>query len=483
VPDGAYAGRPRLNPCLRPFWDANIDPASGKQYRNRVLYGGRASSKTWDACGRLIYMADNARLRVCCCRQFQNKLSESVQPVLVDTIDRFGLGRRFVAHEAKIVNKATKSEFLFYGIWRQIREIKGLEGIDVFLIEEAEALTEEQWLVIEATARKRGAQLWIIFNPYLATDFVYEHFVLNPPPRTLVRLINYEENPFLAPDFLETILELKARDFEEYQHIYLGVPKTDEESSVIKRSWLMAAVDAHLALKVEPKGARRIGFDVADEGKDLNAQVFGHGPLVSWSEQWKGGEDELLKSCTRVYREATNRGAHIVYDSIGVGAMAGAKFGELNLANHLHPPALEPDYAKFITYSKFNAGAGVWRPDAKYARTTTQNKDQFANLKAQTWWLVADRCRNTYNAVRKAEKFKEDEIISFASDTPNLQKLIAELSTPKRDFDQNGRVKVESKKDLLKREVPSPNLADACVSIFAPGLDPMRISAAAIAGA
>jgi phage terminase large subunit len=474
--------RPRLNPALKPFWDANVDPATGKQYRIRVLYGGRASSKTWDACGRLIYMADNARLRVCCCRQFQNKLSESVQPVLVDTIDRFSLGRRFVAHESKIVNKATKSEFLFYGIWRQIREIKGLEGIDIFLIEEAEALTEEQWLIIEATARRRGAQLWIIFNPYLVTDFVYQNFVLNPPPRTIVRLINYEENPFLAPDFRETIEELKVRDFEEYQHIYLGVPKSDEESSVIKRSWAMASVDAHLVLKIEPKGAKRLGFDVADEGPDLNAQVFAHGPLASWSEMWKGGEDELLKSCTRVYNEARARGAHIIYDSIGVGATAGAKFNELNHANR-DPRSPEPDYSKFVTYSKFNAGAAVWRPDARYGHTQTLNKDQFSNLKSQTWWLAADRFRNTYNAVRRGEKFRDDEIVALASDMPNLQKLITELSTPKRDFDRNGRVKVESKQDLLKREIPSPNLADAYISIYAPGLEPMRISAAAIARA
>src|ERR1700757_5196031 len=118
-----------LNPRLKDFW---VTPG----YRNRILYGGRASSKTWDACGFSIYLADNYPLRVCCCRQFANKLSESVQPVLVDTIDRFGLSHRFVPHEHKIVNRATGSEFLFYGIWKQIREIKGLEGIDIFLIEE-----------------------------------------------------------------------------------------------------------------------------------------------------------------------------------------------------------------------------------------------------------------------------------------------------------------------------------------------------------
>jgi phage terminase large subunit len=492
MPDGAQQGfeftsfrhtKPSLNPALKPFWDTNVD-ATGKKVRIRVLYGGRASSKTWDACGRLVYMTDNAHLRICCCRQFQNKLSESVQPVIVDTIDRFGLGKRFDPGESKIVNKYTRSEFLFYGIWRQIREIKGLEGIDIFLIEEAEALTQEQWLIIEATARKRGAQIWIIFNPYLATDFVYQNFVINPPPRTLVRMINYDENPFLAPDFIETIMELKARDFEEYQHIYLGVPKSDEETAVIKRSWIMAAIDAHLALDITGRGAHRIGYDVADEGPDYNAMVYAHMPLVSWADEWKGGELELLKSSTRVWNRARERSAHVIYDNIGMGAFVGAKLNELNHAAFTDKQG-NIDYARFVTHRGFNASGAVWHPDSKYLDTNKTNAEMFANLKAQAWWMAGNRFQNTANAIRHGHKFRDDQLICIASDTPYLPKLITELSTPKRDFDQNGRVKVESKKDMAKPTrvggpAPSTNLADAFVMVCAPGMDPMRISAAAL---
>ena len=95
-------------------------------------------------------------------------------------------------------------------------------------------------------------------------------------------------------------------------------------------------------------------------------------------------------------------------------------------------------------------------------------------MKAQSWWLVADRFRNTYNAVNavkrgeKGESFTDDELISISSGCPFLEQLKFELSTPKRDFDNNGRVKVESKKDLAKRDVPSPNIADAFIEAFAP---------------
>jgi phage terminase large subunit len=450
--------RPTLNPALRGFWTA---PA-----RNRVLYGGRASSKSWDAAGFVTFLADNYKLRVLCVRQFQNRIEESVYALLKIQIDRFGLAGRFDVQQSKIYNTGTGTEFMFYGLWRHIDEIKSLEDIDILWIEEGHNLTEEQWKILEPTIRKAGSQVWLIFNPRLATDFAYKRFVVNPPPNTIVRKINYDENPFLSDTMLKIIGAAKAEDPDEFEHVYGGQPKMDDEGVIIQRKWAMAAVDAHKALGFEAVGRKRIGFDVADSGEDKCAQVYAHGSVVSWADMWKAGEDELLKSCARVYRSARERDSDITYDSIGVGASAGAKFGELNAALK---------EGKRVTYGKFNAGGAIFRPESFY-EPQTKNKDMFSNIKAQAWWLLADRFRNTYNAVRNGHQFKDDELISLSSDTPHLDQIIDELCTPKRDYDQNGRVKVESKKDLAKREVASPNLADAVVMAFAPGSVPMAIN-------
>lgn len=457
----ALLSAPTLNPALREFW---LKPA-----RNRVLYGGRASSKSWDAAGFATFLASNYRLRILCVRQFQNKIEESVYTLLKMQIERFGLNPQFRILDNKIIGRKTRSEFLFYGLWRSIDEIKSLESIDILWIEEAHNLTEAQWKILEATIRKSGSQVWVIFNPRLATDFAYKRFVTNPPPNTVVRLINYDENPFLSETMLAVIEAAKAEDEDEYQHIYRGVPKDNDDSVIIKRSWVMAAIDAHLALGIEPAGRKRIGFDVADSGADKCAAIYAHGPLASWADEWKAGEDELLKSCTRVYEAARERQASVTYDSIGVGAGSGAKFNELNAAGR-----------GIVQHSKFNAGAAIFQPEAQYM-PGTKNKDMFSNIKAQAWWGVADRLRNTFNAVRKGEKYTPDQMIFIDSNMPHLSKLIDELCTPKRDYDQAGRVKVESKKDLAKptREggpVPSPNLADGFIMAFAPGQAPMTIN-------
>ena len=455
-----------LNPALRGFYET-------KNARNFVLYGGRSSSKTYHTAAFCIYLACSYKIKFLCVRQFQNRISDSVKTVLEECIYRLGIEADFSITETGIEHRATGSTFAFFGIQRNLKEIKGIAGIEILWIEEAEDLSEEQWKVLEPTIRAENSKVFIVFNPRFASDFVYKRFVVRPPADTIVRKINYDENPFLSQTMRKLINDKKAEDPDAYAHVYLGEPKDDDDGVVIKRSWAMASIDAHKTLGMTGAGRKRMGFDIADSGQDKCANVYAEGSIVRWADQWNAGEDELLKSCTRTYHAARERNCSITYDSIGVGASAGAKFAELNsvLTSVLR-----------IQFEKFNAGAGVFRPEAQY-ELGIKNKDQFSNIKAQAWWLIADRFRNTYNAVRNGAAFDESELISLDSSTPHLELLIDELTTPLRDYDSNGRVKVESKKDLAKRDVASPNLADAFVMAFAPTPAPMQISAAALASA
>ena len=185
-----------LNPALRDFWQT---PA-----RNRVLYGGRASSKSWDAAGVALHSAQAGPLKVMCVRQFQNKIDDSVYTLLKNRIDGFGF-KTFNVKRNTIDCTSNGSSFVFYGLWRHIEEIKSTEGIDILWIEEAHNLTKEQWEILEPTIRKEGSQVWIIFNPRLVTDFVYRRFIRETPPNTVVRKINYDENPFLSQTMLDII--------------------------------------------------------------------------------------------------------------------------------------------------------------------------------------------------------------------------------------------------------------------------------------
>lgn len=102
-----------------------------------------------------IFLSNKYSLRFCCVRQIQNKIEESVYTLLKIQIDRFGLRHRFRILNNKIINRVTGSEFVFYGLWRNIEEMKSLEGIDVLWLEEAHALTEYQYSALASAPLPR----------------------------------------------------------------------------------------------------------------------------------------------------------------------------------------------------------------------------------------------------------------------------------------------------------------------------------------
>ena len=139
----------------------------------------------------------------------------------------------------------------------------------------------------------------------------------------------------------------------------------------------------------------------------------------------------------------------INYDSIGVGAGAKGEFAELN-TNGL------------IEINGINSGDGVGI--GMYRDTGRQKQDMFYNLRALLWWDMRLRFKRTYEAKNGLETYTEDDLISIPNDT----ELIAELSQPKYLFAENGKIKIESKADMKKRGVKSPNKADALMLAFAP---------------
>lgn len=434
----------QLNPNLRDFWHTQ------KPYK--LLKGGRFSGKTHDAAGMAAFLARNYSIRFLCIRQFQNRIGDSVYTVVKEKIETAGWSDEFDIGVSSIRHRVTGSEFLFYGIARNLNDIKGTEGVDVCWIEEGEGLTELQWSIIDPTIRKEGAEVWILWNPHLITDFVQAKLPALLGDDCIIRHINYTENAFLSDTAREKAERLKEADPDAYRHIYLGEPLSSDDMAVIKFAWVEAAIDAHLKLGLDLSGARAVGYDVADSGADKNACADFNGAICEAMDEWSAPEDELAQSTKRAW--ARVNGGILVYDSIGVGAHVGSTLSEMGIRSG---------------YYKFNAAGAVVNPDREYA-PKIKNNDKFENLKAQAWQDVADRFRNTFNAVTKGEAFAASDLISISGSLAKLEQLKVELSAPRRRYSKRGLDMVESKDELAKRGIASPNLADAFVMGACPHL-------------
>lgn len=416
-----------------------------KPARYKILYGGRGSGKSWAVARLFVEYSRRGSFRFLCCRELQSGISDSVIQLIADTIERYGYQDEFEIQRNYIRHLTTGSLFMFYGLKNNITKIKSLEGISFVWCEEAEAISQDSWDVLIPTIRKEHSEIYITFNPKNILDETYQRFVIDPPSNSIIIKANYHDNPYFPDTLLAEANDCREKDYDLYRHIWEGEPVADSDLAIIKPSWIEAAVDAHKVLKFDPCGMKVIGLDVADEGKDENAMCMGYGSVVTHISSWKQGD--VIDTANRANLFAVNSGADVlVYDSIGVGA--GVKAHLKRTAN--------------ISVIGFNAGGAVINPYLEYT-SGKSNRDMFSNVKAQAWWSVRDRFYKTFRAVRHGDKYPEDELISLDSNLDKLEYLKAELSRPRTDYDNNGRVKVESKKDMKSRGIPSPNLADALI--------------------
>lgn len=438
-----------------------------RKARYKVLYGGRGSGKSYFLAELAVEVSRRIGTVILCAREFQGSLDDSVYQLLIETIDRLGYAEEFDILKSTITHKGTGAKFVFYGIKNNVTKIKSIQGVGVCWVEEAEAVTKNSWDVLIPSIRgDKNAEIWVSFNPKNILDDTYQRFIVYPPKDSIILKANYDINPHFADTpLLADMLECKERDEDLYRHIWLGEPVADSELAIIKPSWIEAAIDAHEKLGFSAAGRRILGFDVADEGDDANATVLRHGSVVTDMRQWRG--QDVIYSADKVYLYAQEQNIdRIVYDNIGVGAGVKAQFRRKN--------------GKVQTLG-FNAGGAVYKPDAKYT-DDKKNRDMFANIKAQAWWMVRDRFYKTWRAVHHGDSYTEDQLISLSSSLHELEYLTAELSRPQVDYDQNGRVKVESKKDMKKRGIPSPNRADALVMAFAPVQGGLNINPKILSG-
>lgn len=426
--------------------------------RYKVYYGGRGSAKSWSVAEALIILAYTKKTRVLCAREIQLSIDESVIKLLADRIHAMGLTKYFEI-QRNTIKGYNGSVFIFSGLRSNITKIKSMEGIDIVWCEEAEKITRMSWEVLIPTIRKDGSEIWVTFNPSDEMDNTYQRFVIDPPHNALVVKVNHDDNPFFPEELRIEMEALKKSDYDLYLHVWEGECLANVDSVIIHPAWVSAAIDAHKTLELEVTGSRSTGLDVADGGPDANAIADVHGFCVTGLQEWHEKGGDVIRVADIGFNHCADNGHdRLVFDSIGVGAGVKARTNQLNEGRN---PKLN--------VVGFNAGGAVYSPNEEYV-TGKKNKDMFSNIKAQMWWQLRDRFHNTYLAVMQDREFEEDEIISLDSEGCGqlLTKLKSELSRPRVSYDKNGKVKVESKEEMKKRELPSPNIADAVVMGFVP---------------
>lgn len=449
--------------------------------RFKVSYGGRGSSKTRTVITILVNNVLYSGWRVVCFRELMEAIAESSYQEIVEEIERRNLNAYFDITKTEISCPSSGGVFKFSGIRAsskrlQNQKLKGFSNFDAAFIDEGESITKDSWNALVPTMRKAGSEIYVCFNPASPLDFIYQAFVTEPiypadlhgRAYSIVLKVNYTDNPFFPQELADDAELMRVVDPELFRHVYMGEPVADNALSIIKPAWVEASIDAHLHIPDFPMGGGKIGgLDisggvegdvVAPKSNDPNALAWRYGCVLAGLEEWQDDNPNKAAAWAHpiVVRERIDT---LNIDDIGVGASVPGELQRLDREARTKSPNVPK-----TVYTGWTASESPYMPDREY-QPGKKHGDMFLNHKAQGWGMLGDRFRNTWQA-RNGLPYDAEQLISIPSGLPLRSKLQGELSQPRRES-VNGRMKVESKKSLKARGIPSHNLADAVVMAYA----------------
>lgn len=452
---------------------------ASKPKRVKIAVGGRGSGKSTGVGDLMLGYAASGE-RICCTREFQNSIDDSVHESLKAEIDRLGLSGLFDVKATEITSKHGGQVF-YKGLARNITSLKSVHGVKRLWIEEGESVSSKSLKVLTPSIRSSAAdnisditdppEIWITMNRGSSKDAVAQKY-LSRAEKDLAKTgyyeddlmmvveLNYNENPWFPPELeQERADDYKNLTRAEYDHIWNGKYADTVENALIDAAWFDACVDAHKTLGFEPVGQERFAYDPADTG-DAKAWAYLHGSVIVDVQETTEGEidtatDWALSECNRIKPDV------FTWDADGMGA---------GLKRQIED-ALS---GKKIQIESFSGGGGVDRPDSVYIASAEvskakTNRQAFKNKRAQYYWMLRERMYRTYRAIEKGEKVIDpEELISFSSDIKHLDALRAEICRIPRKFNANGLIQILSKPEMKAMDIDSPNMADAVMMALRP---------------
>lgn len=210
--------------------------------RYKAAYGGRGGAKSHFFAEQVVLRCYARKTRVACIREVQATIRDSVRQLIVDKINRLGLGGWFTILEGEI-RGPNGSLIVFKGMQSyNAHNIKSLEDFDIAWVEEAQTFSANSLRMLRPTIRKTGSELWFSWNPRYETDAVDAFFRGDkPPPGAITVKVNWSDNPWF-PEVLKAEKDADyANDPEMAEHVWGGGYERITEASYYAK--LIAAAE------------------------------------------------------------------------------------------------------------------------------------------------------------------------------------------------------------------------------------------------
>lgn len=227
--------------------------ALGNDGRYFVITGGRGSGKSFAVTTFLMLLTMETGHKILFTRYTMISANVSIIPEFEEKIQLYGLESEYRVSKDEIENVRTKSSIIFRGIktsaGNQTANLKSLQGITTFVLDEAEELVDETVFdKIDQSVRVKNKQnrVILILNPATKEHWIYQRFFamrgINPSTNEFSDDVTYIHTTYLdnkknlSESFVKNVEDMRRRRPKAYNHQILG-GWLDKAEGTIYNNW------------------------------------------------------------------------------------------------------------------------------------------------------------------------------------------------------------------------------------------------------
>jgi phage terminase large subunit len=228
-------------------------PILSEDSRYFIVSGGRGSGKSFTINALLVMLTYEQGHTILFTRYTLTSAYISIIPEFIDKLELFNCVHDFHITKDEILNKKTGSKIIFRGIKTssgdQTANLKSLQGITTWVVDEAEELTDEQKFdTIDLSVRQQGKQnrVILILNPTTKEHFIYTRFFedrgvqegsnTTKENTTYIHTTYIDNIDNLSKSYIDQIEQMRSRRPEKYKQQMLGAWMSKAEG-VIFSNW------------------------------------------------------------------------------------------------------------------------------------------------------------------------------------------------------------------------------------------------------
>jgi len=214
-------------------------PIVEQDSRYFIVSGGRGSGKSFSVNALLVMLTYEQGHTILFTRYTLTSAYISIIPEFINKLELFGNIQDFHITKDEILNKKTGSKIIFRGIKTssgdQTANLKSLQGITTWVVDEAEELTDEhKFDTIDLSVRQQGKQnkVILILNPTTKEHFIYRRFFedrgvqegsnITKENTTYIHTTYLDNIDNLSKSYIEQIAQMRERRPEKYKQQMLG---------------------------------------------------------------------------------------------------------------------------------------------------------------------------------------------------------------------------------------------------------------------